>query len=129
MKIKVSKSQWENAGLKAGWIKHAQRLDSAKWPSGTNRGEMFTVTLFANREKSDMPGYWQWYEARDRDGKMVAQWNTEFKGEGTPDLKPKIEVVSKQVLGVNGTHAIRRFQDWQRLGLGDTWLREAILLP
>lgn len=109
--------------------KSAQRLDSSKWPSSTNHGEIYTVTLFANRDKSDMPGYWQWYEAADKTGKMVAQWNAEFKGEGLPDMEPRIPVISKKVLGVNGTHAIRRFQDWQRLGLGDAWLREAVLLP
>jgi len=85
---------------------------------------IFDVVLFANAERCDFPGYRQWLEAYDGNGKWCGTWNHEPNKGELPHNEMRVRVISRMVRCFSGTatEAMRLFDEWHRNGETETWL-------
>ena len=85
---------------------------------------IFDVVLFANADRCDVPGYRQWLEAFDAEGKWSGTWNREPQAGRLPHEEKSVRVMSRLVRSMSGTatEAMRNFDEWQAKGYSETWL-------
>ena len=85
---------------------------------------IFDVVLFANADRCDVPGYRQWLESFDAEGKWSGTWNHEPQAGTLPHEEKRVRVMSRLVRSMSGaaTEAMRNFDEWQAKGYPETWL-------
>lgn len=88
-----------------------------------NTSGLFTVTMFANRPRGDMPGYANAWQATQDDRLRAIRMD-----DGFDDEKLSRPVISRVVLASTGYHAISRFQQWYSRGHSEEWLTGGCLV-
>lgn len=84
---------------------------------------LYTVTLYANAERVDIPGYHQWAEATH-----AGEWRATWSYVPTPGKlrQPKCKhvIMERFVVADTATGALIRFNNWRGNGYPDTYLME-----
>jgi hypothetical protein len=86
---------------------------------------VFTIKLFANATTAGVPGYHQWAEAFDHDGRWCGIRSREPAAGIVPEpFRAVVRVLSRDVYSASGTasEALRRFDEWQANGYPEAWL-------
>jgi hypothetical protein len=82
-------------------------------------GQCYEVRQFASRQRCDMPGYFQYFEALDEEGQLLYTISQPSEPGAKND---RVFIRSQKVWARSAPGAVRRFIVWKKTGKPLGWL-------